>query len=442
MSQLSSERKEQASDRTIHMRRNGLTVDCSFAANGKLQGKVERQGNSSRAFAYQFDEKGHLVRVSANGVLEEEYHYNAKGQRIRQTRHYERYSDSNGGALAYDAQGRLLQAEETTYVYDANGSLAERRDRNGVTRFVYNGDTMLDMVILPSQEEIRYQYDTRYPSAPARRFKNKELVTEYTWLTATRLANYRDYEHQVAYAFTYNDSACVHSVRITPIREVGQVQDRYVSDFAARSSNWLSVMTAQKRQGRLRALFPEGKKSLELLCGCDQVGTLTLLTDTNGALVKEIRRDSFGVIRSDSLPDLFMPIGFAGGLAEPDTGLTRFGYRDYDPFCGRFISLDPARDRRGDGDLYDYCVDDPVGRGDSNGLNFAQALYTIGPVAISAMQQSLATLPANKWLDPRTYKKKIEDAHTQAEKDYSEYDGIRGKEDQPRDAQGRFTFKD
>ncbi|WP_408639942.1 RHS repeat-associated core domain-containing protein [Desulfovibrio subterraneus] len=42
------------------------------------------------------------------------------------------------------------------------------------------------------------------------------------------------------------------------------------------------------------------------------------------------------------------------------TGLIRFGYRDYSPQLGRFTALDPARDMRGDGDLWDYCVDDPI----------------------------------------------------------------------------------
>ena len=65
-----------------------------------------------------------------------------------------------------------------------------------------------------------------------------------------------------------------------------------------------------------------------------------------------------------------MPIGFAGGLVDRDTGLIRFGYRDYDPHVGRFTAPDPAGDRRGDGDLYDYCVDDPVSRVDPLGLAF------------------------------------------------------------------------
>ena len=34
-------------------------------------------------------------------------------------------------------------------------------------------------------------------------------------------------------------------------------------------------------------------------------------------------------------------LGFAGGLYDPDTGLVRFGARDYDAVVGRWITKDP-----------------------------------------------------------------------------------------------------
>ncbi|MGE4506906.1 MAG: hypothetical protein AB7D51_16290 [Desulfovibrionaceae bacterium] len=37
------------------------------------------------------------------------------------------------------------------------------------------------------------------------------------------------------------------------------------------------------------------------------------VADERGNVVQEIRYDSFGRIRSDSNPELFVPIGFAGG---------------------------------------------------------------------------------------------------------------------------------
>ena len=53
---------------------------------------------------------------------------------------------------------------------------------------------------------------------------------------------------------------------------------------------------------------------------------------------------------------------------DKDTGLVRFGYRDYDPAVGRFTCPDPLGDTGGDHDLYDYCVDDPVNSYDPTGL--------------------------------------------------------------------------
>jgi RHS repeat-associated protein len=77
---------------------------------------------------------------------------------------------------------------------------------------------------------------------------------------------------------------------------------------------------------------------------------------------------TFGNILADSNPGLFMPLAFAGGLRDRFTGLVRFCHRDYDPTVGRFTAPDPLGDTGGDHDLYDYCVDEPVGRVDPEGL--------------------------------------------------------------------------
>ena len=130
-----------------------------------------------------------------------------------------------------------------------------------------------------------------------------------------------------------------------------------------------------------------------MLCGCDQVGTLKILTDKTGGLVKEIVRDSFGVQLWDSFPDLFIPIGFAGGLTDPDTGLVRFGYRYYDPGVGRFTAPDPFGDTGGNHDLYDYCIDDPLTMNDPSGL-FPPALYALAAFGVRFLPRLPALLTA------------------------------------------------
>ena len=63
-----------------------------------------------------------------------------------------------------------------------------------------------------------------------------------------------------------------------------------------------------------------------------------------------------------------IPFGFAGGLYDPDTGLLRFGARDYDPSAGRWTAKDGSRFAGGI-NLYGYCNLDPVDCIDRTGRN-------------------------------------------------------------------------
>jgi len=94
--------------------------------------------------------------------------------------------------------------------------------------------------------------------------------------------------------------------------------------------------------------------------------------------------DSFGNPLAQRGDVVRLPIGFAGGLFDADTGLTRFVWRDYDADTGRFTALDPLREKGGDSDWYGYCVDDPVNRVDVWGLSAIPMPFPIlvPPVAV------------------------------------------------------------
>ena len=100
----------------------------------------------------------------------------------------------------------------------------------------------------------------------------------------------------------------------------------------------------------------------------DQVGSLRAVTNTNGNIVKEITYDSYGNILNDTNPDFKVPFGFAGGLYDEDTKLVHFGYREYDPETGRWLSKDPLLFGGGDSNLYGYVLQDPVIGIDPTGL--------------------------------------------------------------------------
>jgi RHS repeat-associated protein len=51
-----------------------------------------------------------------------------------------------------------------------------------------------------------------------------------------------------------------------------------------------------------------------------------------------------------------------------DTGLVRFGARDYDPQTGRWTQMDPIRFAGGDPNLYGYVLGDPINWIDPEGI--------------------------------------------------------------------------
>jgi RHS repeat-associated protein len=67
----------------------------------------------------------------------------------------------------------------------------------------------------------------------------------------------------------------------------------------------------------------------------------------------------------DSAPG-WQPFGYAGGLYDSDTGLVRFGARDYDALSGRWTTKDPSG-LRGGLNVYEYAAGDPVNLIDVDG---------------------------------------------------------------------------
>ena len=100
----------------------------------------------------------------------------------------------------------------------------------------------------------------------------------------------------------------------------------------------------------------------------DHLGSVRMVINLQtGVVAQRMSYSAFGVVKEDSNPG-FTPFGFAGGLYDPDTELTRFGARDYDAFTGRWTAKDPIRFNGGDTNLYRYVGNDPVNRVDSSGL--------------------------------------------------------------------------
>ncbi len=109
----------------------------------------------------------------------------------------------------------------------------------------------------------------------------------------------------------------------------------------------------------------------------DHLGSPRVITDSNGNIIKTMSYDSFGNTLSDSNPTFTIPFGFAGGLYDVDTGLIRFGYRDYDSEAGRWTARDPIGLEGGDGNIYAYVGNDPIRFFDPFGLAVSGQTITV-----------------------------------------------------------------
>lgn len=102
----------------------------------------------------------------------------------------------------------------------------------------------------------------------------------------------------------------------------------------------------------------------------DHLGSVRAVVNSNtGEIVQSIDYDEYGIVVSDNNPG-FTSFGFAGGLYDPETGLVRFGARDYDAYAGRWTSKDPIGFEGGDVNLYRYVSSDPVNFVDPEGESY------------------------------------------------------------------------
>jgi len=200
----------------------------------------------------------------------------------------------------------------------------EKTTPKGTTTYTYNTYGALTKVILPNNTTIDYILD------PLNRRIAKEvngtITQKYLWKDLTTLLAIYDKDDNLIQRFEYADSR-------VPIAMVDSNNNRYYLHL-------------------------------------DPVGSLRAVTDSNHNIIKEITYDSYGNILIDTNPSFKVPFGFAGGLYDEDTKLTHFGYREYDPFTGKWTAKDPLLFGGGDSNLYGYVLNDPVNLVDPWGLKW------------------------------------------------------------------------
>jgi RHS repeat-associated protein len=289
---------------------------------GRIARKTETVNGVASSYDYTYDPMGRLLTVTKDGSPVEEYVYDSVGTRISESNTLRSITNRS---YSYSDEDHLLTAGDATYQYDVDGYLTTRTVGTeapfGVTSYSYSSRGELLSVSLPDGRVVEYLHDPL-----GRRIAKKvdgPITEKYLWQGLTRLLAVYDGSDNLVMRFLYAD-------------------------------------------GRMPVAMERGGATYYLTY--DQVGSLRVVADAAGNMVKRIDYDSFGNITDDTNAAFEIPFGFAGGLQDRDTGLVRFGFRDYDPDVGRWTAKDPILFAGGETDLYGYALNNPISLIDPRGL--------------------------------------------------------------------------
>jgi RHS repeat-associated protein len=323
---------------------NGLfAVTYTRDKLGRITTLIETIGGTTETYAYTYDTAGRLVDVTRNGASVGAYTFDQNGNRLTYTGQRGTFSGT------YDAQDRLIAYGSATYTYTDNGELLTKTDNVGTTTYTYDVLGNLTSVTLPAGMVIDYVVDGR----------NRRVGKKVNGV--------------LTQGFIYGD-------QLNPVAELdgaGNIVSRFVYGTRANVPDYMV----------------KGGVTYRVIS--DHLGSPRLVVDaTTGAIVQRMDYDEFGNVLNDTNPG-FQPFGFAGGIYDQDTGLVRFGARDYDPNTGRWTAKDPILFAGGDTNLYGYVLQDPVNFVDPAGL-FKEFIFI---QIVKATAKSISNFVLNE-IDP------------------------------------------
>ncbi len=260
---------------------------------------------------YSYDLAGRLASETTNGVTTT-YNYDSNGNRTH----------INGTQTGiYDAQDRLISYAGTTYRYTANGELLSKTEAGQTTTYNYDVLGNLRQAALADDTVVDYVIDGQ----------NRRIGKKVNGVLTQGLL-YKDQLNPTAELDGSNNivSRFVYGTKAN------------VPDYMVKGANTYRIIS-------------------------DHLGSVRLVVNTaDGTIAQRIDYDTWGNITNDTNPG-FQPFGFAGGIYDQHTQLTRFGARDYDAWAGRWTAKDPIQFAGGDTNLFGYVLNDPVNFVDEEG---------------------------------------------------------------------------
>jgi RHS repeat-associated protein len=108
----------------------------------------------------------------------------------------------------------------------------------------------------------------------------------------------------------------------------------------------------------------------------DNLGSIRLVTDSQGNVVNEITYDAFGNVVLESNGNVEFRFGYTGRELDAETGDYYYRSRYYDSTIGRFVSEDTIGFEGGDANLYRYVFNSPTNYTDPTGFQAYSGSYS------------------------------------------------------------------
>jgi len=298
-----------------------LSTDFAYNRDRRLTRITHYQSGTTIAdFQYTYDPDGQLATISGDRVASFSYDglkqltnetdtglqstYDGDGNRLSR----EASIPVPGTESVYDADNRLIRTpyNQTTYQYDANGNLIERRLANGAaTRYTFDGGNRL-VTADDGQNRVAYLYD----------LDGRLLERTLQQGSATDVRRYQ-----------YGDRSVLATLD---------------------SNNHLMELYTRDDEGRLlrrRAAAPLNPASTldphSLYYIVDGQQSPVALIDADGTSRIAIDYDAWGTSTYSTGNAGDEPFHYRSGYLDPAIDTIRFGTRWYNPALSRWMSSDP-----------------------------------------------------------------------------------------------------
>ncbi len=229
----------------------------------------------------------------------------------------------------FDVANRLLEDDDFTYIYDANGNLETKTAKAGgaVTTYGYDAEDRLVQIDFPDLTTAAYRYD-----GLGRRIEKdvNGAITRYVYDGEDILLEY--------------DGANVLVARYT-------------------HGPGIDDPLAMERDLDASGTFEVAER---FFYHADGLGSVTDLTDSAGVVARAYVYDSYGQIVQQT-GSLTNPFTYTAREFDAESGLYFYRARYYDPEIGRFLKEDPIDFAAGDVNLYRYVLNNPINLTDPDG---------------------------------------------------------------------------